>query len=249
MSGHSKWAKIKRQKGANDARKGAVFTKLAREIQVSAREGGPDPDANARLRLAIQKARAEEMPAENIKRAIDRASGAAAEQLEEITYEGYGPGGTAILVQAMTDNRNRTVSEIRAAFNRGGGSLGESGCVAWIFESRGVIVVPVEKAPAEDIALFAIDAGAEDVKEEAGFVEITTEPSAFEGVRSALAAKNLTIDHAEVSMLPKTTVELDDERSEQAIRLVDRLDALDDVQHVYSNVELGEAVPLKVGAS
>jgi YebC/PmpR family DNA-binding regulatory protein len=243
MSGHSKWAKIKRQKGANDASRGAVFTKLAREIQVAAREGGGDPEMNFRLRLAVQKARDNNMPAENIKRAIERATGGGAgEQLDEVTYEGYGPGGAAVMVQALTDNRNRTAAEIRGAFTRGGGSLGESGCVAWLFEPRGVIVVDGGGRDADEIALIAIDAGAEDVKTEDGSVEIYTQPSALEQVREALIAQNLNVEQAEQTYLPSTTLELNDEQAVQVYKMIERLDDLDDVQRVYSNVEFSDAV-------
>lgn len=248
MSGHSKWAKIKRQKGANDANKGATFTKLAREIQVAAREGGGDPEANFRLRLAVQKAREHNMPADNIKRSIDRATGAAGgDQLEEITYEGYGPGGAAVLVQAMTDNRNRTVGEVRAAFTRAGGSLGESGSVAWQFEPRGVIAVQAGGQDPEEIALIAIDAGAEDVTTADGVVEIYTPLAAFETVRAAMAAQRLAVEHAEPTMLPTTTVELDEEKATAVLKLVDRLENLDDVQRVYTNVEFQESVLEAVG--
>lgn len=247
MSGHSKWAKIKRQKGANDQNKGAAFTKLAREIQVAAREGGGDPAANARLRLAIQKARDGNMPGENIRRSIEKATGAGAEQFEEITYEGYGPGGAAILVQAATDNRNRTVSEVRAAFARGGGSMGEAGCVAWLFEPRGIVSVQPGSADPDEIALQAIDAGAEDVKTSDGHVEIYTPLDALERVREALAAQNLVVDAAEPTMLPKTTVELEDDQATQVLKLVDRLENLDDVQQVYVNVEFSDKVLQAVG--
>ena len=248
MSGHSKWAEIKRQKGANDVGKGALFTKLAREIQVAAREGGGDPEANFRLRLAIQKARENNMPADNIKRSIDKATGAAgADQLEEITYEGYGPGGAAVMVQAMTDNRNRTVAEVRGAFTRAGGSLGESGSVAWQFEQRGIIAVQAGKQDPDEIALLAIDAGAEDVKTEDGVVEVYTPLDAFEQVRAALAAQNLAIEHAEATMLPTTPIELDDEKATAVLKLVDRLENLDDVQKVYTNVEFAESVLEAVG--
>jgi YebC/PmpR family DNA-binding regulatory protein len=247
MSGHSKWAKIKRQKGANDATKGAVFTKLAREIQVAAREGGGDPAGNSRLRLAIQKARDGNMPAANIQRAIDKATGTSAEQLEEITYEGYGPGGAAILVQTMTDNRNRTVGDVRAAFSRGGGSMGEAGSVAWQFEPRGVIALNPNGRDPDEIALVAIDAGAEDVKTDDGVVEIFTPFEGLEPVRSVLEGQGLSIDHAEATMLPRTTVELDDEQATQVLKLIDRLEDLDDVQRVYSNVEFSESVMQAVG--
>ena len=247
MSGHSKWAKIKRQKGANDANKGAIFTKLAREIQVAAREGGPDPAGNSRLRLAIQKARDGNMPAANIQRAIEKAIGGAGEQLEEITYEGYGPGGAAILIQTMTDNRNRTVGDVRAAFSRAGGSMGEAGSVAWQFELRGVIALNPSGRDPDEIALVAIDAGAEDVKTDDGTVEIFTPFEGLEPVRAALEGQGLSIDHAEATMLPKTTVELDDEQATQVLKLIDRLEDLDDVQRVYTNVEFSEAVMQAVG--
>jgi YebC/PmpR family DNA-binding regulatory protein len=247
MSGHSKWAKIKRQKGANDANKGAIFTKLAREILVAAREGGADPAGNSRLRLAIQKARDGNMPADNIKRAIDKATGAGAEQLVEVTYEGYGPGGAAILVSAMTDNRNRTVSEVRAAFTRGGGSMGESGSVAWQFEPRGVISLNPSGRDPDEVALVAIDAGAEDVTTDDGSVEIYTPFEGLEPVRAALESAGLSIESAEATLLPKTTVELDEEQATQVLKLIDRLEDLDDVQRVYSNVEFSEAVLEAVG--
>jgi YebC/PmpR family DNA-binding regulatory protein len=243
MSGHSKWAKIKRAKGASDARKGVVFTKLARELQVAAREGGPDPDMNVRLRLAVQKARESNMPADNIKRSIEKATGAGNhEQFEEITYEGYGPGGAAILVAAMTDNRNRTVSDVRAAFTRAGGSLGEAGCVAWLFQPRGVIAVEAGGLDPDEVALNAIDAGAEDVKTEGSAVEIYTTPETLERVRAALSEQKLAIEHAESTLLPTTTVALDDERATQVLKLVDRLEELDDVQRVYTNVEFQDSV-------
>jgi YebC/PmpR family DNA-binding regulatory protein len=247
MSGHSKWAKIKRQKGANDANKGAIFTKLAREIQVAAREGGPDPAGNSRLRLAIQKARDGNMPAANIQRAIEKATGAGGEQLEEITYEGYGPGGAAILVQTMTDNRNRTVGDVRSAFSRAGGSMGEAGSVAWQFEPRGVIALSPGGRDPDEVALVAIDAGAEDVKTDDGLVEVYTPFEGLEPVRAALEGQGLSIDHAEATMLPKSTVELDDEQATQVLKLIDRLEDLDDVQRVYSNVEFSEAVIHAVG--
>src|SRR6059058_3335389 len=180
MSGHSKWSQIKRQKGVADARRGQLFTKLGREITVAAREGGADPDANARLRLAVQKAREANMPMDTIERAIKRgAGGGEGAALDEVTYEGYGPGGAAILVEAMTDNRNRSVAEIRNAFTRGGGSLGESGCVAWLFDPRGVIAVDVNGQDPDETALIAIDAGADDVRVEGSSLEVITAPADF----------------------------------------------------------------------
>ncbi len=243
MSGHSKWAQIKHQKAGNDAKRGQLFTKLGREISIAAREGGPDPEANVRLRLAIQRARDANMPTENIERAIKRGSGQGdGAALEEAVYEGYGPGGAAMLVHVATDNRNRTTAEIRNAFTRGGGNLGESGCVAWLFEPRGVIEVEVDGNDPDELALQAIDAGAEDVQSEGSTVSIYTEPSALDRVRQALAARNIRIASAETTMVPKTTVTTDDETALKVLRLIDRLEELDDVQKVYTNLEIADAV-------
>lgn len=243
MSGHSKWAQIKRQKGVTDFRRGQLFTKLGREITVAARQGGSDPDANFRLRLAVQHARESNMPSENVDRAIKRgAGGAEGAELHEITYEGYGPGGTAIMVDVLTDNRNRSAAELRATFTRAGGNLGESGCVAWLFDSRGIITVNADGTTAEEIELAAIDAGAEDVKSEDGVVEITTAPSDLETVRRSLTEQKVPIISAEVTMVPKTTVELDTKEGGQAVRLLEKLEELDDVQRVYSNAEFPDEV-------
>ena len=210
MSGHSKWSQIKRQKSAADARRGQMFTKLGREITVAVREGGPDPDANPRLRQAIQRARDASMPAETIERAIKRATGTSeGAALEEVIYEGYGPGGVAILVQALTDNRNRAVAEIRSVFTRAGGSLGESGCVAWLFEPRGVIVVEGSGRDPDELGLLAIDAGAEDVRVEDGIIEVLTQPGDLEAVRAALEAHGVKVTSAETAMVPKTTIPLE----------------------------------------
>ncbi|HET9417234.1 MAG TPA: YebC/PmpR family DNA-binding transcriptional regulator [Candidatus Limnocylindria bacterium] len=239
MSGHSKWSTIKRQKGANDARRGALFTKLAREIITAARQGGPDPDANYRLRMAVEKARSNSMPADNIKRAIERATGggADAEQYEEITYEGIGPGNVAVIVAAMTDNRNRTASEIRSAFNKAGGTLST---VAWQFEQRGVISLPLNGQDPDEITLAAIDAGAADVgSPDAGSIIVQTEPADLEAVRSALASAGYEAESAELSMEPTTTVEIDDEKQAKAVlQFVERLEDLDDVQNVYANFDI-----------
>ena len=239
MSGHSKWSQIKRQKGVTDAKRGQVFTRLAREISVAARSGGgPDPNANFRLRLAIQRARESNMPMENVDRAIKRgAGGADGAVLEEVTYEGYGPGGAAILVEAMTDNRNRTASDIRNAFAKGGGNLGESGSVAWIFEAKGVITIEPGKRDPEEIALLAIDGGAEDVKPDVDAFEVYTEPSDMEKVRKSLEDQRVSITSAEVLMQPKTSVFLKEKEAVQALKLVDRLEELDDVQKVYFNAD------------
>jgi YebC/PmpR family DNA-binding regulatory protein len=242
MSGHSKWATIKRAKGANDAKRGALFTKLSREIIVAARQGGPDPAANFKLRLAIQKAKANNVPNENIERAISRATGAGAEDnLEEVMYEGYGPGGAALLVSTLTDNRNRTVSEVRHQFTRAGGNLGEAGSVAWQFDPKGLISIPLNGRDPDEVALAAIDAGAEDVDVQDDMVEVRTEPSSLEPVRKALEGCGFAIENAEFAMVPKTLIELDDRTAHQAMRLIESLEDLDDVQRVYSNADFSEA--------
>src|SRR5215203_127358 len=206
MSGHSKWSQIKRQKGVADAKRGQLFTKLGREIVVSARAGGPDPDGNARLRMAVARAREPNMPLDTIDRAIRRGAGAAdGPALEEIVYEGYGPGGVALLVEAMTDNRNRTVAEVRNALNRGGGSLGESGCVSWLFDNHGVIVVHGDAETLETIALESIDAGAEDFAITDDTLEIYSNPSGLDEVRSSLEQRGIKIDSADLAMIPKST--------------------------------------------
>ncbi len=238
MSGHSKWSTIKRQKGATDAKRGAIFTKLSREIIMAAKAGGGDPGMNFKLRLAIQRAKAQNMPSDNIERAIAKATGAGQEeQLDEITYEGYGPGGTAILVQVATDNRNRTVAEVRHRFSRAGGNLGETGSVGWQFEAKGIITVPVDGKDPDDIALTAIDAGADDVQVAGDMVEVTTEPANLEAVRKSLESNGLGIENADFAMVPKTMMELDVKTQHQAMKLLDALEDLEDVQRVYSNVD------------
>ena len=243
MSGHSKWSSIKHQKGITDARRGQLFTKLTQEIMVAVRQGGSNPDTNFRLRLAIQKARDNNMPLENIERAIKRGSGELeGATLVEMVLEGYGPGGAAILVPALTDNRNRTLQEIRNIFSRGGGSLGESGCVAWLFDSKGVITIETNDLDTEELALKAIDAGAEDVNVENNYVEIFTRPEAFEAVRAALEQEKVPIASAEVSMLPKTTVDLEEKPALQTLKLLHKLEEIDEVQHVSSNVNFSDAI-------
>ena len=244
MSGHSKWSTIKRQKGANDAKRGALFTKVAREISVAARQGGGDPDANYRLRLAIEKARAVNMPADNIKRTIEKATGGGdAEQFEEIVYEGYGPGGVAVLVEAATDNRNRTAADVRSIFTKAGGQLAGSGAVAWQFEPRGLIAIAQNGQDADEVALAAIDAGAEDVDtDDPEAIEIFTSPADLERVRQALEAAGIGIDSAESTMIAKQTVELDSTKARQALRLVEQLEDLDDVQRVTANFDIPEDV-------
>lgn len=247
MSGHSKWSTIKRQKGANDAKRGAMFTKVAREVAVAARAGGGDPDANYRLRLAIEKARSINMPAENIKRAIEKATGGGeGEQYEEVVYEGYGPGGVAVLVEAATDNRNRTAAEVRSIFSKTGGQLAGSGAVAWQFEPRGLITVSRDGTDADEVALAAIDAGAVDVDTDADPIEIYTEPADLEHVRKALEAAGVNVEDAESAMLAKQTVALDTEHVRKAMRLVELLEELDDVQRVTANVDIPEELLAEV---
>jgi YebC/PmpR family DNA-binding regulatory protein len=239
MSGHSKWSQIKRQKGANDAKRGALFTKLAREIITAARQGGGDQDANYRLRMAVDKAKANSMPAENIKRAIERASGsgADAEQYEEVTYEGLGPANVAVIVAAMTDNRNRTASEIRSVFSKAGGSLST---VGWQFEQKGIISLPLNGNDPDEVTLAAIDAGASDVgAPDAGAIIVTTEPADLESVRRTLADGGFEADSAELSMEPTTKVEIGDEKTaKQVLLFMERLEDLDDVQNVYANFDI-----------
>jgi YebC/PmpR family DNA-binding regulatory protein len=241
MSGHSKWSQIKRQKGVADAKRGQLFTKLTREIIVAVRQGGANPESNFQLRLAVQKAHDNSMPSENIERAIKRGSGEAGEAaLIEMKLEGYGPSGVAVLVEALSDNRNRTVQEVRRLFTRHGGNLGESGCVSWLFENRGVITVESNDSPAEEIALRAIDAGAEDVKTEKDYVEIYTQPQDLEKVRKVIE-ENEHVISAELSLMPQTTVLLEENKAVQALNFLDELEGLDDVQHVFSNIDFSEA--------
>jgi len=243
MSGHSKWSSIKHQKGVTDARRGQLFTKLTREIIVVVRQGGSNPESNFRLRLAVQKARDNNMPLENIERAIKRGSGEIeGVTLAEMVLEGYGPGGAAILVQVLTDNRNRTLQDIRNIFSRHNGSLGESGCVAWLFDPRGLITVPINDLDAEELELQAIDAGAEDVKVENGYVEIYTKPEDMEKTRAAMEQQNLTIASSELIMTSKNMVELEEKPALQTLKLLDRLEELDEVQHVTTNADFPENI-------
>ncbi len=239
MSGHSKWATIKRKKGAADIRRGQMFTKLARELEFAAREGG-DPNFNFRLRLAIDKAKAENMPKDNIDRAIKRGAGTGegATQLEEITYEGYGPHGVGIVIQVVTDNRNRTVSEVRRALTRSGGSLGESGSVAWMFDNRGYILVPMKGLNQDRVFEIALDAGAEDVQFTDESAEIYTLPTDLQTVRQAFQDARLPMESAELSLIPKTYVTLNPAETLQVMNLVETLEELDDVGKVYSNLEI-----------
>ncbi len=243
MSGHSKWSSIKHQKGVTDARRGQLFTKLTREIIVAAREGGSNPEINFRLRLVVQRARDNNMPQNNIERAVKRGSGELeGAALVELVLEGYGPSGTAILVQALTDNRNRTLQDVRNIFSRNGGNLGESGCVAWLFDSKGLIRVETNDLDTEELALQAIDAGAEDVNIENANMEIYTRPEELEVVRRALEGKNISVASAELSTVPKTTIELEEKAALQTLKLLDKLEELDEVQNVSSNANFPNSV-------
>ena len=246
MAGHSKWANIKRRKARVDAQKGKIFTKLAREIIVAAKEGGDDIETNFSLRLAVQKARENNMPNDNIQRAIQRGSGELeGESYDQVNYEGYAPGGVAVLLEALTDNRNRTVAEVRHLFSRYGGSLGESGCVAWMFERKGLFIVKKEglKISEDDLMLIALEAGAEDIKEEDDTYSIITSPELFEEVKDYLQKEKIAFESAEVTMLPQNTVEIDN--PDEVRRILDLMEALednDDIQNVYANFEIPDAL-------
>jgi YebC/PmpR family DNA-binding regulatory protein len=238
MSGHSKWATIKHKKGALDAKRGKIFTRLIREISMAARAGG-DPDKNPRLRKAITDAKAENMPADNIKRAVQRGTGELpGATYEEFTLEGYGPGGVALLVELSTDNRNRTVSEIRHAFSKNGGNLGEAGSVAWMFHKKGDIIVPKAAAKEDDLMTIVLDAGGEDLKDDGENWEILTDPGAFEAVLEALKKANVTPASSEIGMVPQNYIKLEGQPANTMIRLIEALEEQDDVQHVWSNFDV-----------
>lgn len=255
MSGHSKWHSIRRTKGVLDQKRGALFTKLAREITVAAREGGSgDPDMNFRLRLAVDKARQSNMPMDNIQRAIDRGMGKGAESaIDEIYYEGYAPGGIAIIVQAATDNRNRTAAEVRSTFTKGGGNLGETGSVSWMFENKGLITIEFpdgQKFDPDEVMLQAIDAGADDVEVDGNQVEVYTAFEDLNTVRTALQGAGLPITNVEPLMKPTTPFTPDSETTAmQALRLMEKLEDLDDVQKVYSNLDVSEELAEKFAES
>src|SRR5262245_9757171 len=244
MSGHSKWSSIKHKKGAADAKRGKLFSKLSRAIIVAAREGGPDPEGNATLATAIQKARDNSMPKDNIERAIARGAGTSSdgEAYEHITYEGYGPSGVALFVEALTDNRNRTASDVRHIFTKNDGSLGESGSVAWLFERKGVILVP-DSADEDELTLAAADGGAEDIVREGSSFEVISAPDDLRAVREALEEAGISYDSADLTMLPKTTVPIEDESdAKKLLRLMDALEENDDVQDVYANFDIPERI-------
>jgi YebC/PmpR family DNA-binding regulatory protein len=241
LSGHSKWATIKRKKAATDAKRGQTFTKFAKEIALTAREGGPDPEMNFKLRLVVEKAKSVNMPRENIDRAIRRGAGLEkGETLEEVTYEGYGPHGVAVIVQVVTDNRNRAVSEVRRYFTRAGGALGEAGCVAWQFESKGYLAIEPDDHDQDAIFDLAVEWGAEDVIFGSDLIEIYTPPDAFQTVREALRGRGIQLESAEITMVPKTTITLGEKEALQNMGLISNLEELDDVQQVYTNLDISD---------
>src|SRR5215831_4438282 len=250
MSGHSKWAGIKHKKAVVDAKRGQAFTRASREITIAAKEGGGDIDGNFRLRLAVQKAREVNMPADRIQSAIDRGTGAGkGDALEELRYEGYGPAGVAILVDCMTDNRNRTAPAIRHIFSKNGGSLGETNSVAWMFERKGVISAQLAGRDAEEVELAAIEAGAEETQVDGGSIEVTTEPSDLEAVRKAVEAIGVTIENAEVTMQPRQTVPVGEDKAAAVLRLLEALEEEDDVQSVHANFDIPADVLERISAS
>ena len=245
MSGHSKWSSIKHKKGAADAKRGQLFSKLARAIIVAAREGGADPDANLALANAVQKARDNSMPKDNIERAIARGSGAAGDgqAYEQVTYEGYGPGGVALLVEALTDNRNRTAAEIRHLFAKHEGNLGAAGAVAWLFERKGIALVDADSVDEDELMLAAVDGGAEDVTREGSSFQVTSAPEDLPTVREALEQAGIPLESAELTMVPKTTISIDDgAAARKLLRLLDALEESDDVQDVYGNFDIAESL-------
>jgi YebC/PmpR family DNA-binding regulatory protein len=242
MSGHSKWSTIKRKKGAADARRGQLFTKMGRELAIAAREGGPDSEANVRLRLIVEKAKAANMPKDNIERAIRRGAGLDkdAAALEEVTYEGYGPNGIAVLVEVLTDNRNRAVADVRRVFSRHGGSLGEAGCVAWLFDTKGYIAIEAGEIDTDAVFEMAVEAGAQDVNIGDDWIEIYTDPSELHAVRETLVAHNVPVESAELAKIPKTMIALGEKGTLSTMGLIDALEEMDDVQQVYSNLEISD---------
>lgn len=246
MSGHSKWANIKHKKARTDAVKGKAFTKMGKEIIIAARAGGGDPEGNARLKMLIQKAKAMNMPNDNIDRAVKRGTGEIeGDALEELFYEGYGPGGVALLVSIATDNRNRTASDVRHLFSKHGGNLGESGCVAWMFKRRGVFTIYKEGLPidAEELELLAIEAGADDIKDEDDYLEIISLPENYEAVRIALESSKIEPEEADISMVPETTVDINDlEMARKLMKLIDLLEEHDDVQDVFGNFDIPDEI-------
>jgi YebC/PmpR family DNA-binding regulatory protein len=250
MSGHSKWSTIKRKKGAADAKRGQLFTRIGRELAIAAREGGPDIESNFRLRLVVEKAKSHNMPKENIERAIRRGAGLEkGEALEELTYEGYGPGGVAFIVQVVTDNKNRSVSEIRRLFTRHGGSLGETGCVAWLFSPKGLITTKAEGKDFDSLFEMAVESGAEDVRTDDETIEIYTNLEDFQAVRDYLNEKDIELESANITMVPSTMAQIEDKSALQTLTLIDELEELDDVQNVYSNLDISDELLEKYEAA
>ena len=249
MSGHNKWSTIKHKKGAADAKRGKLFSKLIKEITIAARIGGGDIDGNPRLRTAVSTARAANMPKEKIERAIKRGTGEIeGVTYEEVVYEGYGPGGVAVMVEVLTDNKNRTVAEVRHIFDKFNGNLGESGCVAWMFDKKGMVVVSGEGLNEDDVVELALEAGAEDVKSEGDTYEITTGPAEFELVRTAVEQKGWSMELAEITMIPKDTVKLEGKKAEQMLKMMDALDDNEDMQKVFANFDISEEEMMKQSA-
>jgi len=243
MSGHSKWSSIKHKKAATDAKRGKIFTKLIKEITVAARMGGGDIEANPRLRAAVLAGKAENMPKDNIERAIKKGTGdLEGVSYEEIIYEGYGPGGAAVLVESLTDNKNRTVADIRSIFGKNGGNLGENGCVAWMFDKKGYIAVARSAVDEDTLMETALEAGAEDIREDNGNFEVITEPGDFEAIKEAIDKASIPFNDAEVTMLPQNTTNLTGKEAEQMLRLMEMLEDYDDVQKVYTNADIPEEI-------
>ncbi|MBA2511636.1 MAG: YebC/PmpR family DNA-binding transcriptional regulator [Rubrobacteraceae bacterium] len=248
MSGHSKWSTIKRKKGAADAKRGALFGKLSKAITVAAREGGGDPEMNPTLAMAVQKAKDGNMPNDNVQRAIDKGTGSAADAaaIERITYEGYAPGGVAVLIDVLTDNRNRTASDVRYVFSKNGGKLGTSGSVAYLFERKGIILVPKNDTDEDELMMVALESGAEDVEEQEGDYRLVTSPEEFTAVRAALDEAGISYENAEITMEPQNSIDLDAGTAKQTLRLIDALEENDDIQEVYANFDISDEVMAEV---
>jgi len=243
MSGHSKWSTIKHKKGAADAKRGKIFTKLIKEITVAARMGGGDPEANPRLRKAINDAKAQNMPKDNLERAIKKGTGdLEGVEYEELTYEGYGPGGVAVLVECLTDNKNRTVADVRYIFSKAGGNIGTDGCVSWMFDKKGLISVDKESSDEDTLMEIALEAGAEDVKDEGDCFEVISDPADFEIVKEAIEAASIKYQVAEITMIPQTQTRVEGKEAEQMIKFMDALDDCDDIQKFYSNAEIPDEI-------
>ncbi|MBF0467552.1 MAG: YebC/PmpR family DNA-binding transcriptional regulator [Desulfamplus sp.] len=243
MSGHSKWSTIKHKKGAADAKRGKIFTKLIKEITVAARMGGGDPESNPRLRRAINDAKSQNMPKDNLERAIKKGTGELeGVEYEEITYEGYGPGGVAVLVECLTDNKNRTIADVRYIFSKAGGNIGTDGCVAWMFDKKGLISVDKESSDEDTLMEIALEAGAEDVKDEGDCFEVITDPADFESVKEAIETASIKYQMAEVTMIPQTQTRVEGKDAEQMIKFMDAMDDCDDIQKFYSNADIPDEV-------